>query len=94
MGMLQRRLLIQQEINLAPHAVARMVGRDTLVRVDNGREAPCQVQQLFEHLVVDAYAGETSHVLETCGCPVVDDVEGEETCTDRVEPPDVCVVAD
>ena len=71
-----------------------MVGRDVLVGVDDGGEAPGEKGDLLEQGGRDGGAGEPGHVFEAGRGPVGDDEEGEEGGADGVEPPEGQLVAD
>ena len=78
MGAAQPRLLLEHNVQLDPDAVAGVVGRDGLVGVDDGGEAPGQEGDFLKEGGRDGGAGEAGYVGEAGGGPVGDDEEGEE----------------
>ena len=90
----QPRLLLEHNVHLDPHSVARVVCRDGFVGVYDGGEAPGEEGDLLEDVGGDGGTGEAGDVFETGFGPVVDDEEGEEGRTDGIEPPEVELVTD
>ena len=60
----QPRLLPHYNIHLHPHPVPRMIRRNRLVRLDDGRKPPRQVRHLLQNPIVDGGACQAGHVLE------------------------------
>ena len=86
--------LLEHDVDFDPDAVAGVVGRDGLVGVDDGGEAPGQEGDFLQEGGGDGGAGEAEDVGEARGGPVGDDEEGEEGGADGVEPPEGELVAD
>lgn len=67
---------------------------DRLERVDQGREPPGEEDDLLQQPVLHRRAGQPGDVRDAGRRPVEDDEDGEQRGAERVEPPDVGLVAD
>lgn len=93
-GARQRRLLIQQDIQLDPDAIASMIRCHGLVSRDDGGEAPGEKEQFALDSSGHGGAGQARDILQRGVGPVIDDVEGEQGGAEGIEPPDVGLCAD
>ena len=94
MTILQRRVLIQHNIELDVQLVARMVRLQTLDLLDALREPHGQVEKDIPFVGGRRGTRQVPDVRRRGLRPVEDDVQGEEDAAEGVEPPDAAVVPD
>lgn len=85
----QRCVLFHEYINLYADAVTSMVDLDALETLNKWCKAVRHEHHLALCAGIGSLSGKTSNVFKTGACPVVDDVQGKASSTDRIEPPDI-----
>ena len=90
----QPHALIQNNIHLDVQPVSAVVRLQRLDLLDRLGEAHRQVQQHVAIVRGGGSAGEVADVLRRGTCPLRDHEKGEEEAAERVEVPDLEVVAD
>lgn len=66
----QWRLLIQQDIDLNPNAVASMVSLDGFIAIDQRREAPGEISKFLQDAVINRGPGEAEDIFKTGRSPL------------------------
>jgi hypothetical protein len=83
----------QKNVNFDPNPVTSMICFDILKATDYRTKPPRQKNEFLHEPIIHCGTRESSYVIKGCGGPVEDYEKGEETSSERVEPPDVPFVA-
>jgi hypothetical protein len=94
MALSQWSLLIHKDVDLDTNTITRMVALHTFESFDQRRKAVRHKQHLALDTVIRRFTSKPRNIFEESACPIVDDVERKQASAQRIQPPDLELMAD